>query len=644
MAASLEPSQLVVTIVKICCQVLSSCGALFMLLSLRNSPTTSSKILCFTAMSDFIFSTTGALFTIARVLDVSNWAIHIFLGAPHWSFEISSFLWTATLVLYILSRQARHPSFEIAYAHAVVWTCVMLYMALESYALLCTIEQLNKLARIIWDAFAVVTLVTVSYGLCAVRAHKLRTGQLGQSIILGKLVGYMLLFVGCVTPNITNDVLSLALPPSSSPDTNATSAAASEDSIPADLFGQIASVLFALWPLGTSLVYSSRLPWCSPLSKQPSNLSHRHHLHLMLGPQAAQSSRNLPPPKELVGLEIGPQIGQGIAVVYKGTWRGAVVAVKMKTLFVDDDALADAAFVHECNQEIQEEALVMKRLTHPNIVLFMEAGFYHGSICIVSEYCARGSLRDVLRSPLLWPMKIRLALGLAYGLQYLHNSRMIHRDLKSPNILVDETWHAKIADFGTLRLAEIVRNQNPQIKSVEMTGLVGTTRWMAPEVIQSKKLYTEKIDIYSLGVILWEMIDGKELPYEQLRWNHEIERAILDGKRPSIAPHSCPPRWKVLIHLCWHVEPTERPTIGELIRSLQRVATEDIKDIRHPHVPFVGNLQQMDCDYILKYTRCDVDYDNQHMYATNSSSVNTIALLEDTSSSSMASQSAMYTM
>ncbi|KAF0753091.1 hypothetical protein AaE_005826 [Aphanomyces astaci] len=246
-------------------------------------------------------------------------------------------------------------------------------------------------------------------------------------------------------------------------------------------------------------------------------------------------------------------------------------------------------------------------------------------------------------------MKIRLALGLAYGLQYLHNSRMIHRDLKSPNILVDETWHAKIADFGTLRLAEIVRSQNPQIKSVEMTGLVGTTRWMAPEVIQSKKNYTEKIDIYSLGVILWEMIDGKELPYEQYRWNHEIEKAIVDGKRPPIPAHACPPRWKVLIQLCWHVEPTERPSVGELIRSLQRLATEDIKDIRHHNVPFVGNLQQMDCEYILKYTRCDVDYDNHQVgYDTSrhmgggSSSVNTIALLEDTGS--LASQSTIYTM
>ncbi|RHY57998.1 hypothetical protein DYB34_011104 [Aphanomyces astaci] len=654
--SSFEYPQLIVPIIKIVCQVLSSCGALFMLLSLRNSPTISSKILCFTAVSDFIFSTTGALHTVARVLDVSNWAIDVFLTAPHWGFEISSFLWTAVLVVYILSRQANHSSFQLMYAHVGVWTCVILYIGLESYALLSHEPDVTKLARMLWDAFALATLASVSYGLCAVRAHKLRTGQLGQSVILAKLVGYMLLFVACVTPNITNDMLSLALTTSSS-DNGASSNG--------DLFSHIASLLFALWPLGTSVVFSSRLPWCSSIAKHNQNqhnqnhhqtsstpsqtYQHRRMLEAHFGLPSTHHNHPLPPPQELVGLEIGAQIGQGLAVVYRGTWRGAVVAVKMKTLFVDDEALADVAFVAECNHEIQEEALVMKRLTHPNIVLFMEAGFYRGSICIVSEYCARGSLRDVLRSPLLWPMKIRLALGLAYGLQYLHNSRMIHRDLKSPNILVDETWHAKIADFGTLRLAEIVRSQNPQIKSVEMTGLVGTTRWMAPEVIQSKKNYTEKIDIYSLGVILWEMIDGKELPYEQYRWNHEIEKAIVDGKRPPIPAHACPPRWKVLIQLCWHVEPTERPSVGELIRSLQRLATEDIKDIRHHNVPFVGNLQQMDCEYILKYTRCDVDYDNHQVgYDTSrhmgggSSSVNTIALLEDTGS--LASQSTIYTM
>ncbi|KAF0684717.1 Aste57867_23318 [Aphanomyces stellatus] len=613
--------------VKIGCQVLSASGALFMLLSLRHSLTISSKILCFTAVSDFIFSTTGALATVAKLLGVQNWAINVFLQAPHWGFEISSFLWTATLVVYILARQAKTPAFSIVHAHFVIWSCVVLYIALESYTLVAADgPKLASIARLLWDSFALVTLVTVVYGLCAVRKHKLRTGQLGQSVILGKLIGYMLLFLACVTPNITNDALKWCMPDKSTPDT----------------FENIASVLFSLWPLGTSLVFSTRLAWCSTILRKATSRSHDAYAGPTAGPTSAAAAARamVPPTRELVGLEIGPKIGEGLAVVYKGKWRGAVVAVKMKTLFLDDDALRDIQFVNECNHEIQEEALLMKRLTHPNIVLFMEAGFYRGAICIVSEYCARGSLRDVLgrSGALLWPMKIRLALGLAHGLQYLHNSRMIHRDLKSPNILVDETWHAKIADFGTLRLAEIVRNQNPGAKSVDMTGLVGTTRWMAPEVIQSKKVYTEKIDIYSLGVILWEMIDGKELPYEQMRWNHEIEQAILDGKRPLIAPNTCPPRWKVLVSMCWQVDPTERPSIPEIIKSLQRLANEDIKDVRHQHVPFVGNLEQMDCDYILKYTRCDVDYETQHYTGSTN-----IALLEETGSS-VASQSTIYTM
>lgn len=237
---------------------------------------------------------------------------------------------------------------------------------------------------------------------------------------------------------------------------------------------------------------------------------------------------------ELKGLEIGDKIGEGVAVVYLGKWRGANVAVKMKAVLAALESAADLAeFQHACNAEIQAEAEVMRGLCHPNIVLFMEAGFYRGSICIISEYCARGSLRDVLKQQtpdvknLNWPTKLRLALGISHGIQYLHNANppMIHRDLKSPNVLVDDSWHAKIADFGTLRFSEIVSSaaqlQASQIKTrssaktpvVEMTGLVGTTRWMAPEVMRGERIYTSKVDIYSLALILWELIEGK-LPFE----------------------------------------------------------------------------------------------------------------------------------
>ncbi|OQR81138.1 protein kinase [Achlya hypogyna] len=566
------------------CQCVSSLAAGYMLLRIRHTTALSTKIIFYKALSDFAFSATGAIANVMVLRKAPEaWGIDVFLKAPHWSFEIASFLWSISLALYILYRQNQRQDFSMIFTHTTIWSLTLLYAALEIYALESASEQVPLIARVVWDTLALVALTTVLYTLCSFRAHKIRSGNTGQSVVMGKLLGYMLVFIAFVTPNITNDMWYFAY--------GAPADAAN------DVFTNVSSILFALWPTGNCLVFLSSYNCYRPPV-----------------PTVDEAAPPMSPTQELHGLEIGEKIGQGLAVVYKGKWRGAVVAVKMKMLLLDNNHEAlDPAFLHECNVEIQQEAMVMKRLTHPNIVLFMEAGFYQGSICIISEYCARGSLRDVLSNAyalngrsIIWPMKIRLALGLAYGLQYLHNSQMIHRDLKSPNILVDETWHAKIADFGTLRLAEIVRSQNHHVNP-EMTGLVGTTRWMAPEVIKGNKQYTEKIDIYSMGVILWELIDGRKLPYDDIRWNHQIEAAIVQGKRPQIVPNSCPPRWKVLVSMCWQVDPTQRPTIAQLIRSLHRVAKEDIKDALHKNLPFVGNLQQMDCDYILKNTRCEVD-------------------------------------
>lgn len=149
---------------------------------------------------------------------------------------------------------------------------------------------------------------------------------------------------------------------------------------------------------------------------------------------------------------------------------------------------------------------------------------------------------------------------------------------------------------------------------------------MAPEVIKGERVYDEKIDIYSLGIILWELIDGK-LPFEDIRWNHTIERVILQGKRPVIGK-KCPPRWKVLITMCWQHDPLQRPTIRQVLRDLERVASEEIWESildsvdpagsdsptitsDHPtpqnFTRLVSNIQTMDCDYILQNTACAAD-------------------------------------
>lgn len=140
--------------------------------------------------------------------------------------------------------------------------------------------------------------------------------------------------------------------------------------------------------------------------------------------------------------------------VYKAQWLGIEVAMKIiKLPNTESNGVVDAdlyrTFIQNSEMSFIEEASLCARLRHPNITLFIRAGFYEGKLGILTEYCARGSLKDVLKRhfPLSWRRKVALALHISKGLTYLHarNPTYIHRDLKASNILVTDTWQAKLA-------------------------------------------------------------------------------------------------------------------------------------------------------------------------------------------------------
>lgn len=556
----------------------------------------STRILRAACFADMTFSLTGAVVSGVQLFAPAHakaFQLLFWAQAPHWGAQIASFLWMATLGLYI-AKQGNRAAFDVAIAHAVIWLLVVFYWVLEVYAMYYDKDALLLAAQIIWKALAVLCFVIVgaSWALFA-RRWKLQ-GRRKGAMVLSKILSYAIAFFLFVSPSVIVDLVQGL----DTPTNNNT---------------VICSTVLALWPTANALIYLTKQTLCLRFfqkhqlaaSDDPYSLQSRHNNQSNRrmgangqGAGLAQQMLMSPNSHELKGLVIGEKIGEGIAVVYSGKWRGANVAVKMKALLIDStENLAE--FQHACNLEIQEEAEVMKGLCHPNIVLFMEAGFYKGSICIISEYCARGSLRDVLMRSnvkhLSWPTKLRLALGICHGIQYLHNAHppMIHRDLKSPNVLVDDSWHAKIADFGTLRFAEIVssvQNSSGMKKdnAMDMTGLVGTTRWMAPEVIRGEKSYSSKVDIYSLALILWELIEGK-LPFESTRWNHEIEDFVLQGMRPLIKEELCPMRWKLLIITCWQSDPAKRPTIQQVINNLQRIAREEVWDTTAPRFTGVSS-------------------------------------------------------
>ena len=140
----------------------------------------------------------------------------------------------------------------------------------------------------------------------------------------------------------------------------------------------------------------------------------------------------------------------------------------------------------------------MEALRHPNIVMFLGACTKAPHFAIVLEYCQGGTLWSLLQqknTELPWEHRRQLALDTAQAMNYLHQRKtpILHRDLKSLNLLLDEKGRIRLADFGWTKGLQNY-----------MTGKIGTYQWMAPEVISAFQ-YTEKADIYSFGIILWEI-------------------------------------------------------------------------------------------------------------------------------------------
>ncbi|KAH7430529.1 hypothetical protein KP509_08G002700 [Ceratopteris richardii] len=199
-------------------------------------------------------------------------------------------------------------------------------------------------------------------------------------------------------------------------------------------------------------------------------------------------------------LRLEQKVGSGsYSDLYKGTYCGQVVAIKL---------LKHDNLTCEIEREFHQEVFIMRKVRHKNVVQFIGACTKSSQFCIVTEFMAGGSLHDYVHRRnrvVKLPMLLRAALDISKGMDYLHQNNIIHRDLKSANLLLDDNEVVKVADFGVARF---------QSQSGAMTAETGTYRWMAPEVI-SHLPYNHKVDIFSFGVVLWELLTGK-LPYESM--------------------------------------------------------------------------------------------------------------------------------
>eukprot|EP01125_Pyxidicula_operculata_P013453 TRINITY_DN4467_c0_g1_i1.p1 TRINITY_DN4467_c0_g1~~TRINITY_DN4467_c0_g1_i1.p1 ORF type:complete len:564 (+),score=136.35 TRINITY_DN4467_c0_g1_i1:56-1747(+) len=246
------------------------------------------------------------------------------------------------------------------------------------------------------------------------------------------------------------------------------------------------------------------------------------------------------------------EIGRGgCGVVYKGEWRGIEVAIKQ----IIKEKMSPELF-----ERFLQEISIMSKLHHPNILLLCGACI-QPKICYITEYMSQGSLRDVLskKKKLEWRMKLNIALETARAMKYLHglDPPVLHHDLKSLNILLDENSHVKVADFGLSTLKE------PDGENV--VGL--SLNWAAPEVVSGDR-YTEKSDIYSFGMVLWELLTHK-VPYEGKN-SLQLLNAIVEGKLPKF-PKGTDLDFQELVNDCWDREPKGRPDFTDIYNRLKKM-------------------------------------------------------------------------
>ncbi|XP_060168992.1 probable serine/threonine-protein kinase SIS8 isoform X1 [Lycium barbarum] len=266
-------------------------------------------------------------------------------------------------------------------------------------------------------------------------------------------------------------------------------------------------------------------------------------------------------------ITLGERIGLGsYGEVYRGEWHGTEVAVKK---FLDQDITGESL------EEFRSEVRIMKRLRHPNVVLFMGAVTRSPHLSIVTEFLHRGSLYRLLHRPnnqLDERRRLRMALDAARGMNYLHNCTpvIVHRDLKSPNLLVDRNWVVKVCDFGLSRM------KNSTFLSSRSTA--GTAEWMAPEVLRNEPS-NEKCDVYSFGVILWELCTLQQ-PWGGMNPMQVVGAVGFQHRRLDI-PEDMDPAIADIIRKCWQTDPKLRPSFAEIMAALKPLQ----KPITSSHAP-----------------------------------------------------------
>jgi serine/threonine protein kinase len=270
-------------------------------------------------------------------------------------------------------------------------------------------------------------------------------------------------------------------------------------------------------------------------------------------------------------IQLIDRIGEGsFGVVFSGSWRKQPVAVKL---------LRQQQFAAHELSDLRAEAKFLSQLLHRNVVQFRGAVFRESQCCLVTELAPHGSLKVVVNSfSLPWDLVIKMAVDVTCGLQFLHVSGIIHRDVKSDNVLVfslspREAVCAKLTDFGSARAAKA---------HIDATGKVqlgadrnhsqadGTPIYMSPQLLAKTSRPSEASDCYALGCLFYEIASERE-PWADLAFSWDVAKAVMAGKRPEW-PHStlalAPSPFVPLVTRMWSQLAEARPQLDDVLQEL----------------------------------------------------------------------------
>ncbi|XP_067650427.1 mitogen-activated protein kinase kinase kinase zak-1-like [Haliotis asinina] len=237
--------------------------------------------------------------------------------------------------------------------------------------------------------------------------------------------------------------------------------------------------------------------------------------------------------------------------VYRALWKSQNMIVAVKRLLM-----------------LEKEAQVLSVVSHRNIIQFYGAVTTDPNVCLVTEYAPNGSLYAYLTNPenqLDFQQILTWAKEIATGMHYLHCEapvKVIHRDLKSKNVVISEDWSCKLCDFGASKF----------IGSTTRMSLAGTFPWMAPEVIQSQPV-SESCDTWSYGVVLWELLTH-EVPFKGIE-GFQVAWLVVEKGERLLVPSTCPSCFGQLMKDCWELDPKKRPTFKQILARLDAMLQDE---------------------------------------------------------------------